>query len=44
MAERMPAENQKVWGWMMDTHLILLKLPHDKYKAWALELMTLRLR
>jgi hypothetical protein len=37
-----PAELQIVLGWMMDTHLILIQLPCDKYEAWALELGTIR--
>ena len=37
------AEEQVMLGWMLDTHLLLVILPRDKYKAWALEVRTLRL-
>jgi hypothetical protein len=42
IAEGPPAEEQVVLGWTLDTHLIQVKLPKDKYDAWSIELCTLR--
>ena len=44
VAEGAPAEEQIVLGWMMlDTHLLLVILPRDKYKACILEAQSLQL-
>lgn len=42
VAEGAPAEEQIVLGWMIDIHLIRLRLPPDKYEAWTRELTALR--
>lgn len=41
IAEGTLAEEQIVLGWMIDTHLLLLKLPADKHDAWLLDLQVL---
>jgi hypothetical protein len=41
IAKGTPAEDQTVLGWMLDTHLLLVVLPKDKYEAWIAELKAL---
>jgi hypothetical protein len=41
VAEAAPAEEQIVLGWMLDTHLLLVIFPRDKYETWALEVQSL---
>jgi hypothetical protein len=43
IAEGAPREEQMVLGWMIDTHLLLIKLPRDKHAAWILEVESLRI-
>jgi hypothetical protein len=43
IAEGAPREEQVVLGWLLDTHLLLIKLPVDKYDAWILEVRSLRI-
>jgi hypothetical protein len=38
-----PAEEHIVLGWLIDTHLLQLKLPEDKFDAWMGDLMSLRI-
>jgi hypothetical protein len=42
VAKGAPAEEQIVLGWMIDTHLIRLRLPPDKYEAWTRDLQALQ--
>jgi hypothetical protein len=41
IAEGTPAEEHIVLGWLIDTHLLQLKLPADKFDAWMIELISL---
>jgi hypothetical protein len=43
IAEGAPREEQIALGWMINTHLLLLKLLKDKYEAWILEVKSLRI-
>jgi hypothetical protein len=38
-AEGTPDERQIVLGWMLDTHLLLVELPVDKFKAWISDVL-----
>jgi hypothetical protein len=39
IAEGSPDEWQVVLGWLIDTHLLLIRLPVDKYEAWLQEVL-----
>jgi hypothetical protein len=38
LAEGTPDERQIVLGWLLDTHLLLVLLPPDKFRAWIADL------
>ena len=37
-AEGRLAEEEVVLGWLLDTYLLLVRLPYDKYKVWHKDL------
>jgi hypothetical protein len=39
VAEGSPDEWQVVLGWLIDTHLLLIRLPTDKYDAWKQDVL-----
>jgi hypothetical protein len=38
IAEGTPAEVQIVLGWELDTHLLTIRLPVDKFIAWTADI------
>ena len=41
IAEGTPAEVQVVLGWILDTHLLLIQLPIDKFIAWTSDIAAI---
>jgi hypothetical protein len=41
LAEAMPAERQIILGWIIDTHQLIIALPHNKCVAWTNAIETL---
>jgi hypothetical protein len=39
LAEGIPDEQQIVLGWLLDTHLLSVSLPDDKFKAWLADVL-----
>jgi hypothetical protein len=40
IAEGTPSETQVVLGWVLDTHLLLIQLPGDKFIAWTTDIAS----
>jgi hypothetical protein len=41
IAEGTPAEVQTVLGWVLDTHLLIIQLPVDKFIAWTSDIASI---